>query len=60
MGGPHCMTPRTMGTPPSLGQLLQARANPMAVNTGGKTALQLAEQRGHKDVVRRLRQVHSS
>ena len=42
-----------------VGQLLPAKANPTAVTNDGKTALQLAEQRDHQDVVQRLRQVHS-
>ena len=42
-----------------VGQLLQAKANPMAVTTNGQTALQLAERNGKQDVVQRLRQVHS-
>ena len=42
-----------------VGQLLQAKANPRAVDKDGQTALQLAERNGKQDVVQRLRQVHS-
>ena len=40
-------------------QLLQAKANPAAVNKYGQTPAQIAELRGHTELAARLRQAAS-